>query len=128
MTRSRACSPWPSEHAAGGAAIATLWALVWLAGCATVYQGKYDWDEGWRVGRVIKFGAAAALGEAAMDDCRTSPADAAPTAYADVAYQSEGRWPRHRVVPVPEGMAIKAGQTVYLNVHSCAGLVSAADG
>ena len=121
MTRLNACSTWLSKRPRGATAIASLLALGWLGGCARVYEGKYDWDQGWRLGHVIRVGPGAALGATSMHDCRqnVSPADA-PTVYADVAYQSEGRWLRHRVVPVPQGMALKEGQAVYINVPSCA--------
>jgi hypothetical protein len=107
--------------------IAALCALGWLAGCAMVYEGKYDWDQGWRVGRVIRLVNSTTLAPTASEDCRrqASPADVARTVYAEVAYQTEGRWLRHRVVPVPEGAAIKEGQTVYINVGSCGSLVQA---
>ena len=72
---------------------AALLAVSWLGGCAMVYEGKYDWDQGWD--------------------------------YAEVAYQTEGRWLRHRVVPIPQGATIKEGQTVYINVRSCGSLVTA---
>ena len=114
----------------GAAAIASLLALGWLAGCAAVYDGKYDWDQGWRVGRVMNVGPGAALGATSIDDCRQGalPADVARTIYADVAYQSEGRWSRHRIVPIPESMPVQVGQAVYLNVHSCSGLAAAGSG
>ena len=107
--------------------IAALCALGGLAGCALVYEGKYDWDQGWRVGHVITSGAGMTVPPTSADDCRkeASPAEVAHTVYAEVAYQSEGRWLRHRVVPVAQGAAIKDGQTVYLNVHSCGAVVRA---
>ena len=113
----------------GAMAIASL-ALSWLAGCATVYEGKYDWDAGWRMGRVINVGRGAALGATYIHDCRqaVSPGDVARTVYADVAYQSEGRWSRHRVVAVPEGMPVQVGQAVYLNVNACSALAAAGSG
>jgi hypothetical protein len=101
---------------------AVLFALAWLGGCALVYEGKYDWDEGWRVGRVITFGTDTSLARTSVNECgqHGSHPDMAGTVYAEVAYQSEGRWLRHRVVPVPQGIALKEGQTVYINVPSCA--------
>ena len=109
------------------ARVASLCMLGALAGCALVYEGKYDWDQGWRIGRVINAGAGMTVPATSAEDCRKqlSPADVARTEYAEVAYQSEGRWLRHRVVPVPEGVARKQGETVYLNVYSCGSLVKA---
>ena len=110
--------------------IAALCALGFLAGCALVYEGKYDWDQGWRIGRVINAGAGMTVPQTTADDCRkdAAPADVARTVYAEVAYQSEGRWLRHRVVPIPEGVTLKDGQTVYLNIYSCGSLVKASAG
>src|SRR3954469_22904308 len=101
--------------------VPALVALGWLAGCAMVYEGKYDWDEGWRVGRVLQFGPGMAMSTTTHDDCRVHavPADVTRTVYAEVAYNNEGRWLRNRVAPVAEGMAIVQGQTVYINVRSC---------
>jgi hypothetical protein len=110
--------------------IAALFAAGGLAGCAMLYEGKYDWDQGWRVGRVITSGAGMSVAPTSAGDCRkaASPAEVARTVYAEVAYQSEGRWLRHRVVPIPQGVTLKDGQTVYLNVHSCRNLVKASAG
>ena len=107
--------------------LAALCALGGLAGCAMVYEGKYDWDQGWRIGRVISSGAGTTVPSTGSDDCRheTSPTEVAQTVYAEVAYQSEGRWLRHRVVPIAQGAAVKDGQTVYLNIHSCGAVVKA---
>ncbi len=101
--------------------IALLVALSSLAGCAVVYEGKYDWDQGWRVGRIIRLGPGASGIEMLRDDCRndTLRADVARTVYAEVAYQNEGRWLRHRVVPVPENVRIHEGDKVYMNLGSC---------
>ena len=110
--------------------IAALAALGAFAGCAMVYEGKYDWDQGWRIGRVISAGAGMTVPATMADDCRKEapPADVARTRYAEVAYQSEGRRLRHRVVPIADGVALKEGQTVYVNVYSCGNLVKASAG
>ena len=101
--------------------IALLVALSCLTGCAVVYEGKYDWDQGWRVGRIIRLGQGGSGIEMLRDDCRndTLPADVARTVYAEVAYQNEGRWLRHRVVPVPENVHIREGDKVYMNLGTC---------
>ncbi len=101
---------------------AALLALGWLGSCAMVYEGKYDWDKGWRVGQVITYGSGMTLAQISASQCSqdASHAGAAGAVFAEVAYQSEGRWLRHRVVPIPQGMALKEGQAVYINVPSCA--------
>jgi len=111
--------------------IALLVALSCLAGCAVLYEGKYDWDQGWRVGRVIRVGPGESGIQKLRDDCRNDaqPADVARAVYAEVAYHNEGRWLRHRVVPVPEKVAIHEGDKVYVNVGTCSNaLVKASSG
>lgn len=107
--------------------IPALATLACLAGCAVVYEGKYDWDQGWRIGRVIRSVKGTTPAPTATADCRhdASPAELARGVYAEVAYQTEGRWLRHRVVPIPQGATIHEGQTVYINVLSCDSLVMA---
>jgi len=109
---------------------ALLVALSCLAGCAVLYEGKYDWDQGWRVGRIIRLGQGGSGIEMLRDDCRndTLPADVARTVYAEVAYQNEGRWLRHRVVPVPENVHIREGDKVYVNLGSCSNALVKASG
>jgi len=121
---------WRTQRLRAATALASLLMLTSLAGCALVYEGKYDWDQGWRIGRVINVGRGAALGATSSHDCRqdVSSGEVARTLYADVAYQSEGRWSRHRIVAVPEGMPVQVGQAVYLNVNSCSGLAATGSG
>lgn len=108
----------------------TLVALGCVTGCAALYEGKYDWDEGWRVGWVRQLGTGATLAGKVAEECRREPlpAGVAQAPYVEVAYRSEGRWPRYRVVPVPNGMTIKEGQKVYVNLRSCDALVEASSG
>lgn len=103
-------------------------AALCLIACAMVYEGKYDWDEGWRVGQVVKIGTGIALRSISPGDCRkgATPVEVARTRYADVRYQSEGRWSRHRIVPLAEDQVLDEGQIVYFNASDCRkGLVRA---
>lgn len=45
-------------------------ATVAFTGCALVYEGKYDWYEGWREAEVLKVGNAAEMGKPQFSDCR----------------------------------------------------------
>ena len=85
------------------------------------YDGKYDFDEGWRFGRIVKVGPGTTLPPVASGDCREGvPADeVARTSYADIRYQNEGRWIRHRIVPIPAGMVITQGTNAYFDVNDC---------
>jgi hypothetical protein len=95
--------------------------LVLVSACAMTYDGKYDFDKGWRFGGIVKVGPGTSLPPIASGDCREGvPADeVARTSYAEIRYQNEGRWIRHRIVPIPAGMAITQGTNVYFDVNDC---------
>ena len=44
--------------------------LLILAGCQTIYEGKYEWDEGWRPGTVLSVGSADQVLQTPFRDCR----------------------------------------------------------
>ena len=85
------------------------------------YDGKYDFDKGWRFGRIVMVGPGTTLPTVASGDCREGvPADeVARTSYADIRYQNEGRWIRHRIVPIPADAVIPQGTNVYFDVNDC---------
>lgn len=97
-------------------------ALVWIAlltGCTTVYEGRYDFHDGWRAAEVIDVGTSASLTRKPTDDClKSGSAQAAGSRYAVVRYRGLRR-PALRVVPVPEDRDVKAGDLVYLKVNDC---------
>lgn len=95
--------------------------LVPLAGCTLLYEGKYDWDEGWRAGRVVHLGQGKQLPPLLAGDCRqgTLASVMEKTLYADVRYQTEGRWTRERVVPIPANVDVHEGDLVYFNTNDC---------
>ena|SRR5689334_13211882 len=102
--------------------------LVPLVGCALVYEGKYDWDDGWRAGRVVHLGQGKQLPAPPGGDCRQGVAASVmeKTLYADVRYQTEGRWTRERIVPIPADIAVHEGDLVYFNAQDCKQAVVAA--
>lgn len=97
-----------------------LVAALAAAGCAFVYEGKYDWQQGWREARVVKTGYAAALGGRQFSDCRyeAETEQAASGQYVMLSYLQMGHM-RHRVVPLHEGEAYRSGDLVYMNIQSC---------
>jgi hypothetical protein len=48
------------------------------------------------------------------------------TLYADVRYQTEGRWLRERVVPIPANIDVHEGDLVYFNAQDCKQMAIAA--
>ena len=90
---------------------------VSLAGCATVYDGKYDWQDGWRRGRIEAIGSPTEF-PGAFGSCMSDPP---AERYANVAYvlsMIHIRSMVHRVVPLRD-KSMRAGQDVFVNVKSC---------
>src|ERR1043166_747805 len=106
----------------------TVVLLVPLVGCAMVYEGKYDWDEGWRAGHVVHLGKGKQLPPPPGGDCRQGVAASVieKTLYADVRFQTEGRWIRERVVPIPANVDVHEGDLVYFNTRDCKQMAIAA--
>lgn len=91
------------------------------AGCSTVYEGKYNFADGWREGEIESIGAAASIATPQFSDCRESmSADqlrASP--FALVKFERLGRTQR-RVVPLTGDAAqLRPGDPVYIDVNSC---------
>ena len=92
--------------------------LVVISGCETIYEGKYDWDAGWRPGTVLEIGSADSLIKEPFRDCRKDPrvAELKASTFAVVSYRFLNR-PRKAVVPVPSATRWTTGSPVYINVH-----------
>lgn len=101
--------------------LAMLAAPLLAGGCALLYDGKYDHDEGWRRGTVVEIGIGTSILRPAREDCRKqATADVvARTQYAYVSYR-QNHYPRARISPVPENVALKAGDPVYVSRWNCA--------
>jgi hypothetical protein len=99
---------------------AALVLSVAVAGCVTVYEGKYDLKDGWRQAEVLKVGAASDIIRGQSSDCRleATPQQLSSGRFALLSYVLFARnW--HRVVPLRPGQVLAAGDPVYLNVRSC---------
>lgn len=108
-----------------GAALAML--LI-VGGCATVYDTKHDYQDGWRVVEVLKIGPGATLGFASVD-CR-EPSNRSDGdglfAYVQFDFRQIGRkYPhagssrRFAIVPVRDSLHIAPGDYVYVNIRDC---------
>lgn len=106
-----------------GAAVGLIGAA--LAGCATVYEGKYPFSDGWRKARVEEVGAASALTQSSLNDCRSSatPEQKAEGVYALLSYADFGHR-RTRIVALPPEARFEKGAPVYVKLRSCAGDVA----
>ena len=119
-TEARPAGALKSELMKFSAIVATCVVGVLLCACATVYEGKYSSDAGWRKGRIESIGLAPSLGKIGKSDCRQGASDKTleSQTYASVFYLVP-RQPRERIVPVPPDSAFKAGDLVYVNIDQC---------
>jgi hypothetical protein len=92
-----------------------------LAGCTTVYEGKYNFSDGWREARVVKVGGATEIGKKprSLDCLESATAQQLSTSQFAVLSFMAGTRSRMRVVPLRSGEAFGPGDLVYMNVKSC---------
>lgn len=95
-------------------------AAMILAGCTTVYEGKYDFNDGWREAEVMQVAGAAEIAKPQFSDCRDTATaqQLAAGRFAALSYQRMGRKRTH-VALVSPGQTFRAGDLVYANVTSC---------
>jgi hypothetical protein len=92
-----------------------------LGGCASVvYEGKYDWSEGWRSAEVVAVQTAAEMERPRFHKCvRTAtPEQLASTRFAVVKYRHMSRTQR-RAVPLEAADKVAPGDPVYFKEGDC---------
>lgn len=91
-----------------------------LAGCTTLYEGKYDFNEGWREAEVMEIAAASEIKKPQFSDCRESatPEQLSKVQFAVLSYKRMGR-NRVHVAPLKPSEALRPGDLVYVNVIRC---------
>lgn len=91
-----------------------------LAGCTTVYEGKYDFRDGWREAKVIQIERASEIAKPQFSDCRVSasPHYLAADMFIVLSYKHLSR-PRKRVVPFGPSDGARVEDLVYVNVTDC---------
>lgn len=92
------------------------------AGCAIVYDGIYDHDEGWRIGRIVRIGTAAEMADLRVAACKNSVDRQYSSAQrvALVRYPALHRGYKHMLLPLPADPDLVVGAEVYVNRHQCA--------
>lgn len=100
--------------------IATPLLAAFLCGCTAppVYEGRLQWTGGWREGVVEEVGETDFLRRRLRQTCGIEALDAANGSIARIRWRQVGhaRW---STVAVPQGIALKAGDAVFVNVASC---------
>lgn len=101
-------------------ATATFLAALSLAACATVYDGKYQYAQGWREATVVSMLQGAAIENPRFWECTREVPEAqrAATNYVLLSFRGVYR-PQRRVVPVPADLSLTVGERVYLNLAVC---------
>ena len=92
-----------------------------LAGCAApVYQGKYAYDDGWRIATVRDIGRGYALISTAGRDCREElpPEKVARSEFARVTFTS-ARIFHNDIVPIAPGAKVAVDGHAYINMSRC---------
>ena len=90
------------------------------SGCSLVYEGKYDWDEGWRVGRIVRVGTAAEMKDTRLAGCIEGLMARFPPdrTVALVAYPA-GRVAHRMVAPLLADSKQRPGDEVYVKRRAC---------
>lgn len=96
-------------------------ALLALAGCANaLYQGKYEWSEGWREAEVVAVQTPADMERPRFYTCvrNATPEQLATTRFAVVEYRQMSRTKR-RAVPLQPSDTAFVGEIVYIKASDC---------
>ncbi len=99
---------------------ATCLAALSLSACATVYEGKYQFAQGWREATIVGMLQGAAIENPRFWECtrKVPEAQRAATDYVLLSYRGVQR-PGRRIVPVPANLSLSVGERVYLNLAAC---------
>ncbi len=98
--------------------------LASTAGCSTVYEGKYEFSEGWREARVIQIAPASQIERPEFFDCirRASPQERATESFIVLSYRRMGKTAK-RAAPLSANSQLRVGDAVYVNASGCDGPV-----
>ena len=100
--------------------LALLLASAMLAGCASaVYEGRFPWGAGWRVGTVVEVGEGEKFVNRLDGDCKAAQGRGTPVRFATIWYMQVSR-SRRWTVAIPLDASVKVNDLVYVNVLDCA--------
>jgi hypothetical protein len=108
--------------------LALLLASGGLAGCASaVYEGRFAWQAGWRVGTVIAVGEGETFVNRLDGDCKSANRPGTSDRFATVWYMQVSR-SRRWTAPIPKDSGINVDDLVYVNVFQCAAQLEKREG
>lgn len=102
-------------------------ALVVLSatGCANVYEGKYNFSDGWREAKVVAVVQGAKIERPSFWECtrKLEAAQRAATDFVLLSYRGVNRQQRY-MVSAPANLPVTPDERVYLKVGSCEGAIA----
>jgi hypothetical protein len=98
--------------------------VVLLQGCTTLYEGKYDYRDGWRKARVVQVAPASQIERPDFFRCirNATPEQRERQLFAVVTFRGYEKSVK-RAVQVAPSVHLEVGETVYVNPSSCDGPV-----
>lgn len=104
----------------GAKACLSAGAGLLLAGCATVYEGKYGWRDGWREGEVVRVQTASEMDRPRFYRCvrQATAEQLTSTRFVEVKYRQMSR-ANFSAVPLGAGQSVRPGDLVYVKVGDC---------
>lgn len=105
--------------------------LASLAGCTSIDNGRYRYDQGWRPGNILQIGSATTNFPTAASDCRRAVPNARAAefdyAYVHLVNTHEGGGKyfnsnpklRHVIVRLRPGTSLREGDRVHVNIRDC---------
>lgn len=98
--------------------------VVLLQGCTTLYEGKYDYRDGWRKALVVQVAPGSQIQRPDFFRCirNATPEQRERQMFAVVSFMGYEKSVK-RAVQVAPSAHLEVGQTVYVNPSSCDGPV-----
>ena len=95
-------------------------ALGFLNGCASSDEGPYDFSQGWRKASVLEISSGQDVRNPNFWRClrQSTPSERLAGRYAVVSYHSIRSSTKH-LVPVPNGLVLRPGDEVFVNIDRC---------
>ncbi|SCU74912.1 hypothetical protein CNECB9_2110012 [Cupriavidus necator] len=92
-----------------------------MIGCAIIYEGMYDYSEGWRKAKIAEIGFGREIAMRSSRDCRKEmPTEAVQLGgFAVVQFEGEAGH-QFRIAPLPKQSTLQLGDLVYVNIVDCA--------
>lgn len=101
--------------------IVLVWVLVLSTGCASVYDSRHRYEDGWRASKVLKVASTGEHWENISIDCRPYAGQPVPKGqrYAYIRYLRSFA-ARYAVVSIPSHLSVIEGDEVFFNTLDCA--------